>query len=107
MTILELKNTIGVTKTIQMVSDTLGLNYYPDCEDMFECCRNNEIRESTKYIAFWYNPDVGFRLKLTKSVYHVDYVEYESLINYVLAFLRFNKELSSQYKLQEIQKDFK
>lgn len=107
MTVFELKNTFGVTKTIKMVGDKLGLKYHPDSDDTFECCRNNEIRESTKYIAFWYNPDAGFRLKLTKSVYHVDYVDFESIINYVLSFLKFNKELSSQYKLQEIQEDFK
>lgn len=106
MTFFELNNTIGVTKTIQMVSDKLGLKYHPDCDDMFECCRNEEIRESNKYIAFWYNPDVGFKLKLTKSVYTVDYVEFESLINYVLAFLKFNRELSSQYKLKQLQEDF-
>lgn len=106
MTIFESKNTIGVTETIQMVGDTLGLKYHPDCENAFECCRNNEERDSTNYIAFWYNPDAGFRLKITKSVYHVDYMEVEALTNYVLSFLKFNKELSSQHKLQEIQKDF-
>ena len=107
MTLFELKNTVGVTKTIQMVGDKLGLKYYPDCENSFECCRNEEIRESTNYIAFWYNPDCGFKLKITKSVYRVDYVEFEAIVKYVLSFLKFNKELSSQYKLQELQEDFK
>ncbi len=107
MTPNELKNTIGVTKTIQMVCDALGLKYHPDCANSFECCRNNEIRESTKYIAFWYNPDVGFRLKLTKSVYKVDYVEMDSIIDYVNSFMRFNKALQRSDMVQDLEKDFK
>lgn len=107
MTPNELKNTIGVTKTIQMVGEALGLNYYPDCASSYECCKNKEQIESDKYIVFWYNPDSeGFRLKISKTVYHVEWVEMDAIIDFVQSVMRFNKALKTSYNAKEIAKDF-
>ena len=107
MTPNELKNTIGVTKTIQMVGDALGFNYHPDCAASYECCRNKEPKESDKYIVFWYNPDSdGFRLRIGGTVYYVGWVEVDSIIDYVKSVMRFNKALKTSYIDKEIAKDF-
>ena len=107
MTPNEYKNTIGVTKTIQMVGEALGLVYHPDCSTSHECCKNNELTESEKYIVFWYNPDCGFRLKVSKAVFHVENVEMEAIIDFVSSFKRFNKALLASNMVQDIAKDFK
>lgn len=106
MTPNELKNTIGVTKTIQMVGDALGLDYHPDCDSSYECCKNKVPGNSDKYIVFWYNPDAGFRLKIWNIVYHVEWVEVDAIIDYVLSVMRFNKALETSHIAKEIAKDF-